>query len=171
MLDSITYSNRLFSSQPAMVEGFDSLVELALNLHWSWNHASDDVWQELDPDLWELTHNPWVVLQTVSQDQLRLKLASPTFRQKVDSLVQDMAALDAAPVWFKETHADSPLTCVAYFSMEFMLCEALPIYVGGLGNVAGDQLKSASDLGVPVVAIGLLYQQGYFRQEIDKQGA
>lgn len=72
--------------------------------------------------------------------------------------------------WFQKSYPDSPLTCVAYFSMEYMLSEALPIYVGGLGNVAGDQLKSASDLGVPVVAVGLLYQQGYFRQEIDRQG-
>jgi starch phosphorylase len=72
--------------------------------------------------------------------------------------------------WFERNHPSSPLTCVAYFSMEFMLHEALPIYVGGLGNVAGDQLKSASDLGVPVVGVGLLYQQGYFRQEIDQYG-
>ena len=68
-------------------------------------------------------------------------------------------------------HPQSPLTCVAYFSMEFMLSEALPIYSGGLGNVAGDQLKAASDLGVPVVGVGLLYQQGYFRQVIDQDGA
>ena len=70
-----------------------------------------------------------------------------------------------------EEHPQAPLTCVAYFSMEFMLSEALPIYSGGLGNVAGDQLKAASDLGVPVVGVGLLYQQGYFRQVIDKDGA
>ena len=76
-----------------------------------------------------------------------------------------------APAWFQKTHPQSPLTCVAYFSMEFMLSEALPIYSGGLGNVAGDQLKAASDLGVPVVGVGLLYQQGYFRQVIDKDGA
>ena len=76
-----------------------------------------------------------------------------------------------APAWFQHTHADAPLTAVAYFSMEFMLSEALPIYSGGLGNVAGDQLKAASDLGVPVVGVGLLYQQGYFRQVIDRDGA
>ena len=70
-----------------------------------------------------------------------------------------------------ETHGQASLTCVAYFSMEFMLSEALPIYSGGLGNVAGDQLKAASDLGVPVVGVGLLYQQGYFRQVIDRDGA
>ena len=76
-----------------------------------------------------------------------------------------------APAWFQQNHPKAPLTCVAYFSMEFMLSEALPIYSGGLGNVAGDQLKAASDLGVPVVGVGLLYQQGYFRQVIDQDGA
>ena len=76
-----------------------------------------------------------------------------------------------SPAWFQQNHPQTPLTSVAYFSMEFMLSEALPIYSGGLGNVAGDQLKTASDLGVPVVGVGLLYQQGYFRQVIDKDGA
>jgi starch phosphorylase len=76
-----------------------------------------------------------------------------------------------ASAWFQKTHPQSPLSCIAYFSMEFMLSEALPIYSGGLGNVAGDQLKAASDLGVPVVGVGLLFQQGYFRQVIDKNGA
>jgi starch phosphorylase len=75
-----------------------------------------------------------------------------------------------APAWFQRNHAEAPLTCAAYFSMEFMLSEALPIYSGGLGNVAGDQLKAASDLGVPVTGVGLLYQQGYFRQAIDQHG-
>ena len=77
----------------------------------------------------------------------------------------------AAPAWFQKAHPKSPLNCVAYFSMEFMLSEALPIYSGGRGNVAGDQLKAASDLGVPVMGVGLLYQQGYFRQIIDQDGA
>ena len=75
------------------------------------------------------------------------------------------------PHGFSKRYPQSPLSCVAYFSMEFMLSEALPIYSGGLGNVAGDQLKAASDLGVPVVGVGLLYQQGYFRQVIDQDGA
>ena len=76
-----------------------------------------------------------------------------------------------APAWFQQNHSQGSLTCAAYFSMEFMLSEALPIYSGGLGNVAGDQLKANSDLGVPVVGVGLLYQQGYFRQVIDQNGA
>jgi starch phosphorylase len=153
------------------VEGFDSLSELALDLHSSWNHATDPVWRQLDPVLWGLTRNPWVVLQTVSRDKLQQVLADPAFRKVVDDLRQARRVAAAAPAWFQHAHAQSPLTCVAYFSMEFMLSEALPIYSGGLGNVAGDQLKAANDLGVPVVGVGLLYQQGYFRQEIDKDGA
>ena len=98
-------------------------------------------------------------------------LGRPCFRTKVDALVQAAVRQRRRPAWFQQTYPQSSLTCVAYFSMEFMLSEALPIYSGGLGNVAGDQLKAASDLGVPVVAVGLLYQQGYFRQVIDKDGA
>ena len=161
----------IYGLLPTEVEGFDPLAELALDMRWSWNHAADEVWLQLDPALWELTHNPWVVLQTVSRNQLERVLADPAFRGKVDALVQSKEHAAAAPAWFQQNHPQAPLTCVAYFSMEFMLSEALPIYSGGLGNVAGDQLKAASDLGVPVVGVGLLYQRGYFRQEIDKDGA
>jgi starch phosphorylase len=153
------------------VEGFDSLAELALDMRSSWNHATDQVWRQLDPVLWEITHNPWVVLQTVSREKLRRVLTDPAFRKNVDDLVQARRDAAEAPAWFQETYPQSPLSGVAYFSMEFMLSEALPIYSGGLGNVAGDQLKAAGDLGVPVIGIGLLYQQGYFRQVIDKDGA
>jgi len=153
------------------VEGFDSLAELALDMRSSWNHATDHVWRQLDPVLWELTHNPWVVLQTVSREKLQRVCAGPSFRKNIDDLVQARRKAAQAPGWFQQTHPQSALSCVAYFSMEFMLSETLPIYSGGLGNVAGDQLKAASDLGVPVVGVGLLYQQGYFRQVIDKDGA
>jgi starch phosphorylase len=164
-------SHSLYSLLPTEIEGFDSLAELALDLHWSWNHATDEVWRTLDPVLWELTQNPWVVLQTVSRDQLERVLTDPAFRKGVDNLLQAKHDAADAPAWFQQKYPQAPLSCVAYFSMEYMLSEALPIYSGGLGNVAGDQLKSASDLGVPVVAVGLLYQQGYFRQVIDKNGA
>ncbi|TAK07847.1 MAG: alpha-glucan family phosphorylase [Candidatus Manganitrophaceae bacterium] len=156
---------------PADEEGFDSLAELALDLRWSWNHAADALWKQLDPDLWERTHHPWVVLQTVSRGQIRRVSADPSFRKKVDALVRSRRQGAGAPAWFQKGHPRAPLTCVAYFSMEFMLSEALPIYSGGLGNVAGDQLKAASDLGVPVVGVGLLYQQGYFRQVIGRDGS
>jgi starch phosphorylase len=164
-------SNPVYAFFPTEVEGFDSLAELALDMRWYWNHSADEVWRQLDPALWELTYNPWVVLQTVSRDRLHRALADPTFRRKVDGLLEAMGREAESPAWFQQNHPQSPLTSVAYFSMEFMLSEALPIYSGGLGNVAGDQLKTASDLGVPVVGVGLLYQQGYFRQVIDKEGA
>ncbi len=155
----------------AGVEGFDSLSELALDMRSAWNHATDEVWRQLDPVLWELTQNPWVVLQTVSREKLQQVLAGSAFRNIVDELVQARRSEADAPAWFQQTYPQSQLNCVAYFSMEYMLSEALPIYSGGLGNVAGDQLKAASDLGIPVIAVGLLYQQGYFRQVIDKDGA
>ena len=160
-----------YSLLPTDLEGFDSLAELALDMRWSWNHAADQVWRQLDPELWELTHNPWGVLQTVSRDRIERILADPVFRKRVDDLLQARRRQADAPAWFQQTYPQSPLTAVAYFSMEFMLSEALPIYSGGLGNVAGDQLKAASDLGVPVIGVGLLYQQGYFRQLIDNDGA
>jgi glycogen phosphorylase len=155
---------------PADIKGFDVLAELALDMRWSWNHTTDEVWRQLDPDLWESTHNPWVVLQTTSRGRIERVLGDPAFRTQVDALVATARRAAAAPAWFQRTHSQTPLTRVAYFSMEFMVSEALPIYSGGLGNVAGDQLKAASDLGVPVVGVGLLYQQGYFRQVIDKNG-
>src|SRR6266567_3244989 len=153
------------------IEGFHFLAELALDMRSSWNHAADQLWRQLDPELWEITHNPWVVLQTVSRDQIERLLADPVFRKNVDGLVQSRRQTVEAPAWCQQNHSQSSLSCAAYFSMEFMLSEALPIYSGGLGNVAGDQLKATSDLGVPVVGVGLLYQQGYFRQVIDKDGA
>ena len=170
MSENTRVTHPAYNLLPTEIEGFDSLAELALDMHWSWNHSTDEVWRQLDPKLWEITHNPWVVLQTVSRDQIERVLADPGFRKKVDGLVEAGRQAVEAPAWFQKNHADAPLTSVAYFSMEFMLSEALPIYSGGLGNVAGDQLKAASDLGVPVTAVGLLYQQGYFRQEIDKYG-
>ena len=170
MSKQIRTSHPIYSLLPTAVEGFGPLAELALDLRWSWNHAADEVWQQLDPGLWKLTHNPWAVLQTVSRDQIERVSADPTFRKRVDDLIQARRREAEAFAWFQHEHAQSPLTCVAYFSMEYMLSEGLPIYSGGLGNVAGDQLKSASDLGVPVIGVGLLYQQGYFRQVIDKAG-
>src|SRR3569832_282805 len=155
---------------PTDIEGFDSLAELALDMRSSWNHATDPVWRKLDTELRALPRNTWVVLQTESREKLQGVLADPTFRKNLDALVQTRRNAGEAPAWFQQTHTHTQLNCVAYFSMEYMLSEALPIYSGGLGNVAGDQLKAASDLGIPVIGVGLLYQQGYFRQEIDKDG-
>ncbi|MGH8220281.1 MAG: alpha-glucan family phosphorylase [Steroidobacteraceae bacterium] len=152
------------------IEGFDDLSELALDVRWSWNHGADHIWRELDGESWALTHSPWVVLQSVARERIGQLMADTAFRGSVRTLLEARREAEQARAWFQESHAGSPLTAVAYFSMEFMLTEALPIYSGGLGNVAGDQLKAAGDLGVPVVGVGLLYSQGYFRQMLDQEG-
>jgi starch phosphorylase len=166
----IDVSNVFFSFPFGEIEGFDSLVELALDMRWSWSHAEDELWRQLNPQLWDLTHNPWVVLQTASRDELKRLMGEPAFRRKAEKILSAKREAEESAAWFQRYHAGSRLDCVAYFSMEFMLSEALPIYSGGLGNVAGDQLKAASDLGVPVVGVGLLYQQGYFRQVVGPDG-
>ncbi|MBI0398102.1 alpha-glucan family phosphorylase [Cyclobacterium marinum] len=163
-------ANQLYGLMHTDIEGIDGLIELALNIRWSWNHASDELWRQLDSELWEFTRNPWVILQMISRDRLEGHLADPAFRIKLDGLLKKNDQAISMPSWFQHNHPKAALTTIAYFSMEYMLNEALPIYAGGLGNVAGDQLKSASDLGVPVVAVGILYAKGYFRQEIDKYG-
>jgi starch phosphorylase len=152
------------------IDGIDALVELALNLHWSWNHAADELWEDLDKVLWATTQNPWVILRTISKEKIKAALSAPEFRRRLDSLLSQNRASYSADAWFQDKHPDGALTSIAYFSMEFMLSESLPIYSGGLGNVAGDQMKAASDLGVPVVGVGLLYGQGYFRQDFDSEG-
>ncbi len=138
------------------MQNTDALTRLALDLSWSWNHSADEIWKKLDPELWELTANPWLILQATSPQKLA-RLSDPALRTRVERLLAEVEETNAAPAWFQAAHGASPLRAVAYFSMEYMLSEALPIYSGGLGNVAGDQLKAASDLGVPVVAVGLLY--------------
>ena len=130
------------------VDGMDALVELALNLHWSWNHSADELWEELDKELWVTTQNPWVILRTVSRERIKAELAAPEFRRSLDNLLRKNRESFQADAWFQHRHPDAAITTIAYFSMDSCLSEALPIYSGGLGNVAGDQLKAASDLGV-----------------------
>jgi len=163
-------SNLAYVDRPLETSISDALNDLALDLRWSFNHSADRLWEQLDPDLWELTHNPWVVLQTVSREKLQRVTAEPSFQTLLTDLHQQKTRAEESEAWFQKAHPRSGVSTIAYFSMEFMLSEALPIYSGGLGNVAGDQLKAASTLGVPVTGVGLLYQQGYFRQEIDAQG-
>jgi len=154
---------------PPMPEGMEGLLELALNLRWSWNHTADALWEYIDPRLWRQTNNPWLILQLVSQGQFDALNKDPKFHKLMNRYVKAHRAAMAETRWFHVAYPESPLQ-VAYFSMEFGLGESLPIYSGGLGILAGDYLKTASDLGVPVRGIGLLYQQGYFRQILDADG-
>ncbi len=228
---------------PTVPEPLTGLLDLALDMRWSWSHSSDELWKRLAPELWEATHNPWHILQTIAQTRLEEFAADPVFLQLVERHLRARRESLDAPSWFTQTYGASdqaaagaprktrspapesqskpaspvdprrggvgpvlsspeaavppaagapseasaadgaapavsasgmaagpPLGTVAYFSMEFGLSEALPIYSGGLGILAGDYLKAASDLGVPVVGVGLLWQQGYFRQALDAAG-
>lgn len=114
----------------ASIKGYDSLVDLALNLHSYWNHSTDAIWSRLDPELWELTHNPWAVLQTVSGEKFTALLSDQKFSTLINDLVKAREDALNSPTWFQENHSNSPLTCIAYFSMEFMLSEALPHLFG-----------------------------------------
>jgi starch phosphorylase len=154
---------------PSLPEGLEGITELALDLRWSWNHAADTLWKQVDSEIWSITGNPWLILQTVSSKRLRALAGDAGFLKVIDDTVAEhRQALESAS-WFQQAYSQEPFTIV-YFSMEYGLSEALPIYSGGLGILAGDYLKTASDLGVPVTGIGLLYQQGYFRQAIDSHG-
>ncbi|OBS10526.1 alpha-glucan family phosphorylase [Acidihalobacter prosperus] len=146
------------------------LTELALDLRWSWSHASDALWETLDPELWAATGNPWLILESVSRDRLDRLALDPAFRAELDRQLNEREASLSGPTWFDGIEGGDDTGTIAYFSMEFGLSESLPIYSGGLGILAGDMLKTASDLGVPMIGVGLLYQQGYFRQALNIDG-
>ena len=148
----------------------ETVADLATDLRWSWSHAGDAVWKAMDPQLWEQSENPFVVLQNLSRERLEELNRNAQFKQHLDRLTEIRNSYCDRCSWFSEVHADAKLKGVAYFSMEFGLGKALPLYAGGLGVLAGDYLKAASDLALPVTAIGLLYQEGYFRQVLDATG-
>lgn len=146
------------------------LEELASDLHWSWNHASDKLWRRLNEDIWESTGNPVSVVQFTSDQTLQALASDEEFMRELQQLVAARQQYLSEPGWYAQRYPDSPLRKIAYFSMEFGLCDALPLYAGGLGMLAGDYLKTASDLAVPLVGVGLLYQEGYFRQSFNPDG-
>jgi len=155
---------------PHAIEG---LRAVAYNLRWCWSHESVELFRRLDRDLWETTgHNPVLLLGTVEQAKLEEAANDDAFLahlRRVESNLETYLAGDST--WFQRTYAKSgDVPFIAYFSAEFGLTECLSIFAGGLGILAGDHLKSASDLGVPLVGVGLLYQQGYFRQYLSQSG-
>jgi starch phosphorylase len=148
------------------------IARLATNLRWVWNHATDRIWEALAPEVWQQTANPVLVLQNTPRSRLEQLAQNAEFVERVRALDRSLAEYLGRPSWFQQTAADAehPLR-VAYFSMEYGLTDALPLYSGGLGVLAGDHLKTASDLGIPLVAVGLFYREGYFRQMLDAAGA
>jgi starch phosphorylase len=151
---------------PALVR----LRDLAGDLRWTWSHTADHLWRTVDPASWDRSENPWSILQDVPRARLDQLATDPDFLRELERLDDARQRYQRETGWFGETHPDAPLRGVAYFCMEFGLAEALPLYAGGLGVLAGDFLKASSDLGVPVVGVGLLYQEGFFRQAIDEAG-
>ena len=158
------------SIERPLPESLEILRELANDLHWSWDYSSDQLWQQLNPEIWENTGNPVSVLHFTSDQTLQTLASDSKFLQELNKVVTAREQYLGSPGWYARHYADAPLRQVAYFSMEFGLCDALPLYAGGLGMLAGDYIKTASDLGVPMVGIGLLYQEGYFRQSFNADG-
>ncbi len=159
--------NHIQSFLPPAIEG---LLELALDLRYTWSHSADAIWDRLNPELWSQTRNPWLVLQSMSVHALVELAEDAAFVSRINSLLTREREAIRQPGWFERNYPQSPVKTIAYFSMEFGLSESLPIYSGGLGLLAGDLLKAAHDLRVPVVGVGILYQNGYFRQAMDAQG-
>lgn len=149
------------------------LEELAYNLWWSWSTEAQDLFAQLDPALWEaVNHNPIKLLHRVEQTKLDAAAASDDYRRRYLAVLAefDQYLSPATPTWYRTHHPDKPDQVIAYFSAEFGLHEALPIYSGGLGVLSGDHCKAASDLGLPFIGVGFLYPQGYFTQRVDADG-
>ncbi|MBM4114203.1 MAG: glycosyltransferase family 1 protein, partial [Phycisphaerae bacterium] len=146
------------------------LRRLARDCWWTWNEQAQRPFAALDPERWEWSrHSPLSVLRAIDDAALRARAAEPEFMELVDAAERSRReALDRA-CWFESTHP-TPKLSIAYFCSEFALHESMPQYAGGLGILAGDHVKGASDLGVPLVGVGLLYHEGYYHQEIRADG-
>ena len=163
---------RTFTVTPSLPASLEGMRTLAFNLRWAWNHDAIELFRRLDSELWETTgHNPVLMLGTIDQAKLEAATADEGFLAHLKRVSQDFDAYSTGQsTWFRRAHGATPQPLVAYFSAEFGVTECLSIFAGGLGLLAGDHLKSASDLGVPLVGVGLLYQQGYFRQRLNESG-
>lgn len=165
------YKVQRYHVHPNLPASLSFLKTLAYNLYWSWDHNSKALFRRLEPNLWEeVQRNPVQVLGMISQqrlDELSKNNGYISFLERVEANVNDYLN---RKTWFQEEHNDIDPFTIAYFSMEYGLANGLPIYSGGLGILAGDYLKSSSDLGLPLVGVGLLYQQGYFQQYLSRDG-
>jgi starch phosphorylase len=153
-------------------EHLESLHKLAMNFRWTWNLEAGQVFQEVDPQLWEqVEHNPLMLLRRLTPERQSRLASDNLFLGKLKLALEDLDRYMAAETWFDKKFAgERERTKIAYFCAEFGLNECLPIYSGGLGLLAGDHLKAASDLGIPLVGVGLLYSRGYFRQQLTEDG-
>ncbi|NQT85740.1 alpha-glucan family phosphorylase [bacterium] len=162
---------RTFSVIPALPDNLTGLRDLAHNFWWAWNPDAFELFRRLDPDVWTaVNHNPVRILAEVSQKRMDRASADAGYVAAVERERKKLQAYLEADTWFHKEHGGLGETRIAYFSLEFAVTECLPIYAGGLGVLAGDHLKSASDIGLPLVGVGLLYRQGYFHQYLGADG-
>lgn len=162
---------RSFAVRAALPEPLGILMSIAMNLRWSWDATAIDLFRWVDPEAWEAAaHDPVAMLGRVSRERFEELVEDGPFMAFLASVEEDLASYMDEPRWYQSRSKRGALGAVAYFSPEFGVSEALPVYSGGLGVLAGDHLKAASDLGVPMVGVGLLYRQGYFRQRLNADG-
>ncbi|NTU59869.1 MAG: glycosyltransferase family 1 protein, partial [Deltaproteobacteria bacterium] len=167
----MTKQLRTFMVVPSLPERLQPLLEIANNLWWTWNPEAVDLFRRMDHDLWSATyHNPVKMLGVIDQDRLRELEGDDVFLAHMDRVAQSLGRYLAMPTWAQKAHPEFGAAKVAYFSMEFGIHECMPIYSGGLGILAGDHFKSTSELGLPMVGVGLLYRQGYFHQYLTNDG-
>jgi starch phosphorylase len=161
---------RSFTVRAQVPPALAPIEELAMNLRWSWDDRTRDLFRWIDPDQWDNTsHDPVRLLGLVSRERLEALGRDASFLAYLGEVHDDLHRYLEGPSWF-QTRADGPLRAVAYFSPEFGIAEAVPQYSGGLGVLAGDHLKAAGGLGLPLVGMGLMYRQGYFRQRLSAEG-
>lgn len=159
-----------FRIEPVLPPAFAELRRVARNVRWTWNDRSRSLFADLDPTAWAASgHDPVRLLELIDQGRWAVLAADQRLVEEARAVVDELDQDATDTRWFQH-RSDTPLDLVAYFSPEFGLTETLPQYSGGLGILAGDHLKAASDLGVPLVGIGLLYREGYFRQRLDADG-
>lgn len=160
-----------FHVYPRLPDTLSPLTTLAYNIKWCWDHEIIALFRRMDMALWEETRqNPIKLLGMISQERLQILAADESFVAHMRRAMEIMKQYHDSTTWYDKQYPSNGLGCIAYFSMEFGLTESIPNYSGGLGVLAGDHLKSSSDLGIPLVGMGLLYQQGYFRQYLTVDG-
>lgn len=160
-----------FNVVPSLPEKLETLREIVYNLYWSWNHDAIELFRRLDRKLWEETHhNPVLMLGKISQDRLNEVAADDSFISHMNRVYVQLNVYMEEKSWYQKNYSLEGDKFIAYFSAEFGLTECLQVYSGGLGVLSGDHLKSASDLGLPLVAVGLCYKEGYFQQYLTNDG-
>ena len=159
-------------SKPKIPERIEGLGEIACNLWWSWHPQAREVFRKLDRSLWRSTgHNPVEMLRLLPYHSLVARSENSDYLTAYDAaLAAYHAAISSPHTWYEKNHPDKLSSLVAYFSLEFAVHSSLPLYAGGLGVLAGDYCKEASDLGIPLVGVGFMYPQGYFHQQISQDG-